>query len=112
MEQLNRVELCGHVGTARVSNFGNGTSCLRFCVATNYAYKSSDGETVIETTWHNIIKWGKPEEFQGISKGTSVHVTGRIHNQRYMGQDGEERICTEIVATELSIVDTPVTVEM
>ena len=56
MEQLNRVELRGTVGSVYVKDFGT-TKVANFSVATNDCYKSSQGEPVIETTWHRVIAW-------------------------------------------------------
>ena len=56
MEQLNRVELRGTVGSVYVKDFGN-TRCVNFSVATNYCFKDREGCPVIETTWHRIIVW-------------------------------------------------------
>ena len=50
MEQLNKVEIRGIVGSVYVKDFGN-TKVANFSVATNHAYKSQDGSLVIETTW-------------------------------------------------------------
>ena len=49
MEQLNKVELIGTVGTIRMTEVGEASSA-RLSLATNYAYRSKDGAAVIETT--------------------------------------------------------------
>ena len=46
---INRVELRGVVGTARINETGEGR-IARFSLATNYVYRASDGMPVIETT--------------------------------------------------------------
>ena len=48
-QNINLVELQGDVGTARLSETESGR-IVRFSLATNYIYKSSDGLLVIETT--------------------------------------------------------------
>ena len=52
MEQLNRVELRGTVGSVYVKDFGN-TKVANFSLATNYVFKDRDGCPVIETTCYN-----------------------------------------------------------
>ena len=55
---INRVELRGVVGTARINETGEGR-IVRFSLATNYVYRASDGMPVIETTCYQykiIIK--------------------------------------------------------
>ena len=46
MEQLNRIELRGIVGNARIQNIGD-TEMARFSVATDHAFKNRSGEAVI-----------------------------------------------------------------
>lgn len=48
-QNINRVELQGVIGTTRLNETGGG-QIVRFSLATNYIYKSSDGSPVIETT--------------------------------------------------------------
>ena len=58
LECINRVELRGIVGTSRVTEVGD-RNLINFSLATNYAYKDSDGCPVIETTCYQykiIIK--------------------------------------------------------
>lgn len=58
MEQLNRIEIRGYVGSIRTTNIG-GKAMTRFSVATSCAYKSNDGSVMIETTCYannTIIK--------------------------------------------------------
>ncbi len=56
MEQLNKVELRGIVGSVRVQSVAD-TKVANFSVATNNAFKSQAGAIVIETTWHNVVAW-------------------------------------------------------
>ena len=99
MEQLNKVELIGTVGSVYVKEFGTA-KVANFSVATNYCYKSSQGEPVIETTWHRVIAWDSPDNADAfrLSKGDQVHVIGRLRIQRYTGADGVERSMVEVVA--------------
>jgi single-strand DNA-binding protein len=102
MEQLNRVELRGTVGSVYVKDFGN-TKCVNFSVATNYCFKDREGCPVIETTWHRVIAWENQDTADAfrMKKGNSVHVHGRLRIQRYTGADGIERQAVEIVASNV-----------
>ena len=51
MEQLNRIEIRGIIGSVYVKDFGNAKSA-NFSVATNSCYKSQDGCTVIVLIAH------------------------------------------------------------
>lgn len=106
MEQLNRVELRGVVGSIRVHPYEE-SKMARIGLATNYAYKDRNGTAVIDTSWHNVIAWeGRcAEDLEKIGKGTKLRVVGRIRYQKYTGVDGEERIGTDIVAAHVEIID-------
>ena len=47
MEQLNRIEIRGHVGNVNVVAVGDA-KVAHFSVVTNFAYKSRNNEPVIE----------------------------------------------------------------
>ena len=102
MEQLNRIELRGIVGSVYIKDFGNA-KVANFSVATNYCYKSSDGTPVIETTWHRIVAWEGEgiQDLHLLEKGCNVHVIGRIRSQRYIAADGSERTVFEIIASKV-----------
>ena len=104
MEHLNKIELVGTVGYVNNTKVGDLTN-IRFSVATNYAYKSNDGCAVIETTWHNCTAWSdKNPKATQLTKGDTVHLSGRLRIQKYEGADGVGRTFTEIVVNNLDIV--------
>ena len=105
MEQLNRIELRGNVGTVRGQEF-NGAHVGRISIATNYVYKDREGNPVIETTWHNVCVWeGRNfNDFREIRKGAMVCVEGRLRNIKYTASDGTDRHLTEVLANRLNIV--------
>lgn len=104
-QNINLVELQGVVGTARLSETGSGR-IVRFSLATNYIYKSSDGSPVIETTWHNCLAFeGKHViGIDKIMKGTAVHLTGRIRCYRFIDINNAERTGNEIVVNTLEVL--------
>ena len=105
MEQLNRIELRGNVGTVRISEAGTGRM-VRFSLATNYLYQTKEGNGAVETTWHNIVAWeSKAIPDVGIvEKGCPLYVSGRLRSSRYTAADGSERISFEVVANRISRV--------
>lgn len=86
MEQLNRVEIQGVVGSVYILPIGD-SRMARFSVATNSTYKSR-GDIVVETTWHEVVAWegqkGIPT-LDIIAKGKPIHVVGRLKRQKYVG---------------------------
>ncbi|MDO5442108.1 MAG: single-stranded DNA-binding protein [Bacteroidia bacterium] len=105
MEQLNRIELRGNVGSVKILNAG-GTRLARISLATNYVYKNKDGDPVIETTWHNISAWeGKNmPDFESIQRGDKLYVCGRIRAQRYEGTDGMEHTVYEVLGKSMQLI--------
>ena len=105
MEHLNSVILRGIIENARIQNIGD-TEMARFSVATKHAYKSRLGEAVIETTWHQVtaFKSDNMPDFTALVKGACVEVRGRLRNNRYTDSNGVERIITEIVASQVSVL--------
>lgn len=106
MEQLNSVSLRGIIGSVRVQDI-QGHKMAHFTVATNYMFKTSQGDAVIETTWSNCVAWdnGKSIDFDSLKKGMSVEVEGRLRNQRYTAADGTERNITEIIVRDVKILE-------
>ena len=106
MEQLNRIELRGYVGS--VSRYNGGDKpMVRLTLATSHAYKDKAGAAVIETTWHNVVAWeGKgTSDLDALEKGSRVYVCGRLKNQKYTGADGIDRMSYDVYASKLNILD-------
>lgn len=108
MEQLNSVTLRGIIGNAHIQTVGP-SEVARLSIATNYAYKSRSGEAVIETTWHLVTAFrnDRMPDFASLAKGTPVEVKGRIRNSRYTDASGNEKTTSEIIASQLTILDGP-----
>lgn len=106
MEQLNRIELRGSVGSIRIQKI-SGVNVANFTLATNLAYRDKDGCAIIETTWHNVTAWESKEirDLYKLEKGSKVHLIGRIRSQRFCGSDGIDRTMYEVVAKSLFIID-------
>ena len=108
MEQINKIELRGNVGSVKVQ-VCKGQKVVRLTVATNYVYKGGNGDPVIETTWHNVSAWegkGMPN-FDIINKGCKIYVCGRMRSQKYNDADGNEKSVYEILAKRMILIDDP-----
>ncbi|MBQ9477127.1 MAG: single-stranded DNA-binding protein [Bacteroidales bacterium] len=115
MEQMNRIELRGNVGSIRIQT-NNERKMARFTLATNKAYKDRNGEPVIETTWHNISAFeGKNiQNLDRLEKGSKAHVVGRVRIQKIMGLDGNERTFYDVLASRVNLIeeDSPLEFEL
>ena len=105
MEQLNKIEIRGIIGSVSVKDFANA-KVANFTVATNHTFTSKDGGLVIETTWHYVTAWeGKDiKNLSMLYKGAIVYVLGRLRNRKYTTPDGIERIAYEVIANKVELV--------
>lgn len=106
MEQLNRIELRGTVGSIKIQKISDA-NVANFTLATNLAYRDKDGCAIIETTWHNVTAWESKDikNLDRIEKGSKIHLTGRIRCQRFVGSDGIERSMYEVVARTVDLIE-------
>lgn len=105
---VNRVQLIGSLGKdPEVKTFDNGKKLARFSIATNENYKNAQGEKVTETTWHNVVAWGKLTDIieKYVSKGDRICLEGKLTNNHYTDKDGNKRYAVEIVANELLMLN-------
>lgn len=102
---INRVELQGRIGTVRIYPVGDGLAAA-FSLQTDHIYSGKDGQTICETTWHNVSVLPSPEaSTERLVRGVLVHVEGRLRASRYTAADGTERVFTEVVATSLKVIE-------
>ncbi len=108
-KSINKVELSGFAGMdPEVKTMSNGAQMLRFSLATSSSYKNKNDEWVRDTTWHNIVMWGKGAELASdkIKKGSFVKLEGKIVNRPYTGKNGVKQQTTEITAFSFEAIET------
>ena len=100
----NSVRLIGNLGAnPEVKSFNSGSKMARLNLATNESYKDSEGKTVTETCWHNLVAWGKTADIveKYLSKGNEVAIEGKLTTRTYTDKEGVKKYVTEIVVNEL-----------
>jgi len=100
----NKVQLIGNLGNApEVKTIEGGKKLARFSIATKESYRNAKGEKVTETTWHNIVAWGKVAEIaeKYLTKGKEVAVEGKLINNSYTDKDGNKKYSTEVQVSEI-----------
>lgn len=105
---LNRVQLIGNLTRDPELRYTpNGTAVCSFGLATNRSWKTDTGEKHDEAEFHNIVAWNKLAELcsQFLVKGRKVYVEGRLSNRTWTGQDGQQRNRTEIVISDMILLD-------
>ncbi len=100
----NKVQLIGHLGNApEIKKTESGKKLARFSVATNENYRNAKGEKVTETTWHNLVAWGKIADIaeKYLIKGTEVAIEGKLISRSYDDKDGKKKYVSEVQVNEL-----------
>ena len=104
----NKVQLIGNLGNApEIKNTEGGKKLARFSIATNENYRNAKGEKVTETTWHNLVAWGKVADLaeKFLLKGTEVVIEGKLINRSYTDKDGNKKYISEVQVNELLLLN-------
>ena len=110
----NKVQLIGNLGNApEIKSIESGKKMARFSMATNENYRNAKGEKVTETTWHNLVAWGKVAELaeKFLQKGTEVVIEGKLINRNYTDKNGNKKYISEIQVNELLLFNSKPLVE-
>ena len=101
---INKVELLGRVGTDPEMQYTpNGTAITKLRLATDR--RRQDGTA--EADWHDVVCWSKTAEAvnEYVSKGNRVYVAGRLVQNSWQNEDGQNRHRTEVHASEVVFLD-------
>ena len=107
MKGINKVILVGTLGKdPETQHLESGVALTKFSLATNDRYKDKSGQWVENTEWHNVILWRGLAEVaeKYLKKGSKVYIEGKI-TTRSWEKDGEKKYMTEIVGSELLMLD-------
>ena len=105
---LNRATLIGNLTRDPELRYTpQGTAVCTFTVATNRQWKTESGEQKDDAEFHRVVAWDKLAEICGqmLTKGVRVFVEGRIQTRKWEGQDGQTRYTTEIVISDMLLLD-------
>ena len=101
---MNKCILFGNVGKdPEVRTLESGKKVAKFSLATNKSYTNHQGEKITETSWHNIVLWGKLAELaeKYVKKGSSLIIEGEISYRSYENKDGHTVYTTDIIGNAL-----------
>jgi single-strand DNA-binding protein len=104
----NKVQLIGRLGKdPELMSFDEGKTKCSFPVATNEVFRNSEGERVERTQWHDIVIWDALADVAGqyLKKGAEIAIEGRLCYRTYEDGEGNTRYVTEIVASEMLMLD-------
>lgn len=106
---INKVILVGNVGQDPETKFlPSGGAVTNLSVATSEAWKDKNtGQQQERTEWHRVVFFNRLAEIaaQYLTKGSKVYIEGSLRTRKWQGQDGSDRYTTEIVASEMQMLD-------
>ncbi len=99
---VNKVILVGRLGQDPETRGEGEKQVVKLSLATSF--KSGDKE---HTEWHDVVAFGKLGGMAAsyLVKGRLVYVEGRLRNNTWTDQEGQKRRHTEVVATNITFLD-------
>ena len=105
---VNKVILVGNLGNdPEVRYMPNGNAVANVSLATSDSWKDkTTGEQQEKTEWHRVVFFNRLAEIveQYVKKGSKLYIEGRLQTRSWE-QDGVKRYTTEIVASEMQMLD-------
>ena len=106
---VNKVILVGNVGQDPETKFtASGTAIANLSVATSESWKDKQtGQRVDKTEWHRVVAFNRLAEIIGeyVKKGSKVYIEGKLTTRKWQDKSGADRYTTEIVASEMQMLD-------
>jgi single-strand DNA-binding protein len=106
---INKVILIGNIGQdPEVKYMPSGGAVTNVSVATSETWKDKNtGQPQERTEWHRVVFFNRLGEIAGeyLKKGSKVYIEGSLRTRKWQAQDGTDRYTTEIVASEMQMLD-------
>ena len=105
---LNKVIMGGRLtADPELKQTPSGVSVSTFSIAVNRRYNSKDSSQQTQADFFNVTAWRATAEFVSkyFRKGSSICVIGSLQNRTWTDQQGVKHYATDIIADEVSFVD-------
>ena len=106
---INKVIIVGNCGQDPETRYmPSGGAVTNLSLATSESWKDKNtGDQQERTEWHRVVFFNRLAEIveQYVKKGSKVYVEGSLRTRKWQGQDGADRYTTEIVASEMQMLD-------
>jgi single-strand DNA-binding protein len=106
---INKVILIGNCGGDPETRYlPSGGAVTNVTVATSESWKDKQtGQPQERTEWHRVVFFNRLGEIAGeyLKKGSKVYVEGALRTRKWQDKDGGDRYTTEIVASEMQMLD-------
>jgi single-strand DNA-binding protein len=105
---INKVILVGNLGRDPETRYmPSGGAVTNVSIATSKGWKDKDsGEQKERTEWHRIVFFNRLAEIAGeyLKRGSKVYIEGELRTRDWE-KDGQKHYTTEIVASEMQMLD-------
>jgi len=105
---INKVILVGNLGRDPETRYmPNGGAVTNVSIATSKGWKDRDsGEQKERTEWHRIVFFNRLAEIAGeyLKRGSKVYIEGELRTRDWE-KDGQKHYTTEVVASEMQMLD-------
>jgi single-strand DNA-binding protein len=101
---LNRVMLLGDLSAdPELYVTRGGTEVLNLRLATSESYQDKDDVRRERTYYHHVVVLGRRADALAkiLHKGSRIFVEGSLRTTTFDGRDGQKRVKTEVVASEV-----------
>ena len=109
---VNKVIIVGNCGQDPETRFmPSGGAVTNLSIATSESWKDKNtGDQQERTEWHRVTFYNRLAEIAGeyVKKGSKLYVEGSLRTRKWQAQDGQDRYTTEIIASEMQMLDTRV----
>ena len=107
---INKVIVLGNLGQDPETRYmPNGNAVTNISIATSETWQDKQsGQNQERTEWHRVVFFNRLAEIAGeyLRKGSKVYVEGSLRTNKWQDQSGNDRYTTEIVASEMQMLDT------
>ena len=108
MSGVNKVIIIGNVGQDPETKYmPSGGAVTNLSIATSESWKDKQtGQPQERTEWHRVVFFNRLAEIASeyVRKGSKVYVEGSLRTRQWE-QDGVKRYSTEIVASQMQMLD-------
>jgi single-strand DNA-binding protein len=106
---INKVILIGNLGAdPEIRYMPSGGAVANLNMATSESWKDkTTGQTQDRTEWHRVVMFNRLAEICGeyLKKGSKLYIEGSLRTRKWQDKEGQDRYTTEIVATEMQMLD-------
>lgn len=106
---VNKVIIVGNLGKDPETRYlPSGSAVATLNIATSQAWKDRQtGQTQERTEWHRVVIFNRLAEVatEYLKKGSKVYIEGSLRTQKWQDKSGNDRYTTEIVASEMQMLD-------